>query len=71
MRDNFGVPPHPEIILDIMAEALECEKKGHSEALWNSAVHYQLLKHALRGLTINTANATATDGPALICSLDY
>lgn len=38
------------VLVDLEREAVRCESTGASEAHWNVAVHYPLLRMALKGL---------------------
>lgn len=57
-RHELGQLPPIDILVDIWEEAQKCERKGHSEASWNCAVHYPLLKAALRYAKVNRKDGT-------------
>jgi hypothetical protein len=46
-RDELGLTPSFDEVADLVREALHCQDKKRSEAGWNMAVHYPLLRKAI------------------------
>lgn len=56
-REELGALPDLDTLVHIWEEAQMCEVEGHSEAMWNCAVHYPLLCSTLRKAKVNQAEA--------------
>ncbi|KAH6975817.1 hypothetical protein EDB80DRAFT_594352 [Ilyonectria destructans] len=52
-REQLGKLPDIDTLIGIWEDAQECELDGHSEASWNCAVHFPLLRAALRLAKVN------------------
>ncbi|KAH7140381.1 hypothetical protein B0J13DRAFT_586124 [Dactylonectria estremocensis] len=52
-REQLGRLPGIDTLIEIWEDAQECELDGHSEASWNCAVHFPLLRAALRLAKVN------------------
>ena len=48
---GYAVTHEFEAMVDLEREAARCESTGASEAHWNVAVHYPLLRLPLKGLS--------------------
>ncbi|KPM34564.1 hypothetical protein AK830_g12008 [Neonectria ditissima] len=55
-RLRYGVLPPVATLIDICNEARKCHDKGLSDASWNEAVRYPLLKTALRHARLNSTD---------------
>ncbi|KAK7424513.1 hypothetical protein QQX98_000478 [Neonectria punicea] len=47
-RPKLGNTPPPDLVLDILFAAAECNENSHPEATWNTEVHQRVLETALR-----------------------
>ncbi|KPM45272.1 hypothetical protein AK830_g1304 [Neonectria ditissima] len=47
-RQSLGYTPSPDLVLDILFAAAECNGNSHPEATWNTEVHQRVLETALR-----------------------
>ncbi|KAH7115341.1 hypothetical protein B0J13DRAFT_514709 [Dactylonectria estremocensis] len=51
-RQSLGYTPSPDLVLDILFAAAECNGNSHPEATWNTEVHQRVLETALRQPTL-------------------